>query len=714
MAELIVPPDLRERHRRGLARYLAGGPPRVLDRRIEIDGDARRRHALPGRADDHPHRRARRARVHRLPARHHRAPRAEAELRASRARIVEAADAARRRIERDLHDGAQQQLVSVAISLRRGPRPHRRRPGGRARAARRGQRRPRAAGSTSCASWPAASIPPSSSRAASSRRCAGSCGAARCRRGSRRARRAAPGAGRGRGLLRRRPRGSPTSPATPGRHARRDRRRAPRTGGSWSRSATTAAAAPTPRGGGLRGLADRFAALDGSLAGAQPAGRRDDARRGGPMRVVIAEDSVLLREGAVRLLEEAGIEVVGQAGDAEELLRKVRAHKPDVAIVDIRMPPDYVDEGLKAAAEIRRELPSTGVLDPVAVRRGALRDGAARRPAPRASATCSRTASRRSTGSSRPCAGSREGGSVLDPEVVAEMLGRRRPERPAATRSPSASATCWRLMAEGLTNRAIAGRHVRHRARRRAPRHVDLREARAGGRRRRPPPRARGARLPRRVKTPARGGRPSRDGRRADGDHAACRPPRAARRRPSSRHAPGPGSAGSELRPGRPARRRADGRLLPAGCSRPRPPSEPLFASTDLPRQKAMLLGALVLLRKSLRDLDAIVPKLRELGARHVAYGAEPGPLPGRRRGAHRLDGGGRRSGVATAYARAWATAYGVVAGAMLEGAASSSRSAPPPDGPAGGRGSACPRAARKARAAGEVAASFQASAVRR
>ena len=72
------------------------------------------------------------------------------------------------------------------------------------------------------------------------------------------------------------------------------------------------------------------------------------------MRVVIADDSVLLREGTVRLLEEAGIDVVGRAGDAEELLRKVRAHKPDVAIVDIRMPPGYSSEGLQAAAEIGR------------------------------------------------------------------------------------------------------------------------------------------------------------------------------------------------------------------------------------------------------------------------------------------------------------------------------------------------------------------------
>ena len=67
------------------------------------------------------------------------------------------------------------------------------------------------------------------------------------------------------------------------------------------------------------------------------------------MRVVVAEDSVLLREGLARLLEEAGFEVVGQAGDAEDLLRKVGAHKPDVAVVDVRMPPTHTDEGLRAA-----------------------------------------------------------------------------------------------------------------------------------------------------------------------------------------------------------------------------------------------------------------------------------------------------------------------------------------------------------------------------
>ena len=80
------------------------------------------------------------------------------------------------------------------------------------------------------------------------------------------------------------------------------------------------------------------------------------------LRIVLGEDSVLLREGIARLLGDAGFEVVAQAGDAPPRLRKVRAHKPDVAIVDIRMPPTHTDEGLRAALTIRRELPDTAVL----------------------------------------------------------------------------------------------------------------------------------------------------------------------------------------------------------------------------------------------------------------------------------------------------------------------------------------------------------------
>ncbi|MEA2132814.1 MAG: hypothetical protein QOC68_723, partial [Solirubrobacteraceae bacterium] len=81
-----------------------------------------------------------------------------------------------------------------------------------------------------------------------------------------------------------------------------------------------------------------------------------------PIRVVLADDSVLLREGLARLLEDSGFEVAGQAGDAEDLLRKVGAHKPDVAVVDVRMPPSHTDEGMRAAHQIRADHPGVGVL----------------------------------------------------------------------------------------------------------------------------------------------------------------------------------------------------------------------------------------------------------------------------------------------------------------------------------------------------------------
>ena len=119
------------------------------------------------------------------------------------------------------------------------------------------------------------------------------------------------------------------------------------------------------------------------------------------MRVVIADDAAIIREGAARLLEEAGFDVVAQAGDAEDLLRKVRAHKPDVAIIDVRMPPDNVDDGLRAALTIREELPDIGLLllsQYVEDRYLGELLGAARK----ASAICSRIGSPRSIGSSRP------------------------------------------------------------------------------------------------------------------------------------------------------------------------------------------------------------------------------------------------------------------------------------------------------------------------
>jgi DNA-binding NarL/FixJ family response regulator len=172
------------------------------------------------------------------------------------------------------------------------------------------------------------------------------------------------------------------------------------------------------------------------------------------MRIVIADDAVLLREGATRLLEEAGFEVVAQAGDAEDLLRKVRAHTPDVAIIDVRMPPDNVDDGLRAALAIREELPGVGILMlsqyvedrylAELLAGGAegvgylLKDRLA--DVDRLTEAVQRVAA---------------GGSVLDPEVVAQMLGRSRAEGPLDSLTPREREVLGH-MAEGRTNRAIA------------------------------------------------------------------------------------------------------------------------------------------------------------------------------------------------------------------------------------------------------------------
>jgi DNA-binding NarL/FixJ family response regulator len=176
------------------------------------------------------------------------------------------------------------------------------------------------------------------------------------------------------------------------------------------------------------------------------------------VRVVIAEDSVLLREGIARLLEDAGIEVAGQAGDGEDLLRKVRAHKPDLAVVDIRMPPTHVDEGLRAAAQIRSELPATGVLvlSQYVEERYAMRlledgaEGVGYLLKDRVSDVDGFVEAARRVA---------DGGSALDPEVVARMVGRRRAADPLADLTPR-EREVLELMAQGLSNRAICERMV--------------------------------------------------------------------------------------------------------------------------------------------------------------------------------------------------------------------------------------------------------------
>jgi DNA-binding NarL/FixJ family response regulator len=176
------------------------------------------------------------------------------------------------------------------------------------------------------------------------------------------------------------------------------------------------------------------------------------------VRVVVGEDSVLLREGIVRVLGEAGFEVVAQAGDAEELVRKVSAHKPDVAVLDIKMPPTDTDDGLRAAIEIRRRLPETGVV----VLSQYLEEGyALDLVADSAEGTGYLLKNRvgdveRFADSVRRVG---EGGSVLDPEVVQQMLGRRLVDD-RLVQLTERDREVLALMAEGRSNQAIARRLV--------------------------------------------------------------------------------------------------------------------------------------------------------------------------------------------------------------------------------------------------------------
>jgi DNA-binding NarL/FixJ family response regulator len=177
-----------------------------------------------------------------------------------------------------------------------------------------------------------------------------------------------------------------------------------------------------------------------------------------PIRVVVADDSVLLREGVVRILKEAGFEVVGQCGTAGDLMLKVRSYEPDLAIVDIRMPPTHSDEGLRAAQEIREHHPGTAVL----VLSQYVESGyALELLADSAEGVGYLLKDRVMDVTDFTAAVNRvaAGGTALDPDVVSRLVGRRRGTGPLDELTPR-EREVLELIAEGRSNHAIAAQLV--------------------------------------------------------------------------------------------------------------------------------------------------------------------------------------------------------------------------------------------------------------
>jgi DNA-binding NarL/FixJ family response regulator len=172
------------------------------------------------------------------------------------------------------------------------------------------------------------------------------------------------------------------------------------------------------------------------------------------VRVAIAEDSVLLREGLARLLEEAGLDVVARCEDADDLLLKVRSFSPDVAIVDIRMPPTHNDEGLRAALEIRAQHPSVGVL----VLSQYVEVGLALKLLAESAEGVGYLLKDRISDVKEFVAAVRrvaDGGSALDPIIVSTLLARQRPDDPVSQLTPR-EREVLELMAAGSSNQGIA------------------------------------------------------------------------------------------------------------------------------------------------------------------------------------------------------------------------------------------------------------------
>jgi DNA-binding NarL/FixJ family response regulator len=174
------------------------------------------------------------------------------------------------------------------------------------------------------------------------------------------------------------------------------------------------------------------------------------------VRVVIAEDNLLVRTGIATLLRDAGIEVAGEASSVDELLREVDAHRPDVAIVDVRMPPTQTEEGLLAAAEIRAHHPDTGIV----ILSSHVDAGTAMRALVESPERLGYLLKDRVGDVGDFVATLRRvaaGGSALDPEVVSRLLAARTDDGPLDALAPR-ERDVLQLMAEGLSNQAIAER----------------------------------------------------------------------------------------------------------------------------------------------------------------------------------------------------------------------------------------------------------------
>ena len=174
------------------------------------------------------------------------------------------------------------------------------------------------------------------------------------------------------------------------------------------------------------------------------------------MRVVVADDAMLLREGIAQLLVAGGFDVVAQSSNAEDLLAKVRACSPDVAIIDIRMPPTHTDEGMRAAREIRESHPGVGIVilsqhADIGVAMTLLADGAA--GVGYMLKESIEDLDEFAEGVKRVA----KGGSVLDPTIVSQLLSQQRVDNPIA-QLMSREREVLQLMAEGRSNQGIGER----------------------------------------------------------------------------------------------------------------------------------------------------------------------------------------------------------------------------------------------------------------